>query len=644
MTPLFSFMFVLQLFGVFLASGVAFFLPGVFFLSGSRLSPRVRLLLAPYVGMALWGVAGYIFGLIQARWLLYPYCLIFGILGGVYVYSVKPAWYPFLRLLQRNLLLLSLLFIGVISQIVVVFFMGTLVNGSMVMCCGHVPDNTLFLAITSEVVKHFPPQDPGLAGVTLQNYHILGHVVVGNLIWMFNVPLLVTTYPFFSIFLSLGLGISAIGFSVIATLPRRYMYWLLFFLYFGADAVFLLVMMLQKQFLFYFSPMESGTTFLFNYPRAFSIIGLFIGLALLQHWLRHRRRSVALLCIIILASLIGYKAYTGVFVWAGMAGLFIWAVWKKDISTVLLAVSTVMLSRFVFAPSGTGESGLFWSGMWRIHDFFAMHELGLSHWLLARQIFVEHANYIRVWWLDGWMFVIFILVTFGTKLIGMVQNKHSIQRLPGGVHAFLIWALVSNSFVGLFFLQKPGGSISVNFLITSVIMFSLYASLSMAYVWSRLPHRVYLTASVLLIILTVPRAVHSVVKHVQQLGNGKVPIEHMQFYESVKRLTDKDALIFSVGLPVDYSYLYQSFLTDRSQYLVSSMYSPQARETQALREVELRVLQTSTDSAELTNIYHTNDITHVIVYRDASFPSRNNHHLYTTIVDTPCCTLYGVSN
>lgn len=641
MTPLFSFATILNLLWISIAFIFAFFLPGIALLQPVNISLSGRYLLAPYIGLVMWGVFGFIFSSLGARWLLYPYIILLSFKGFLYLIQANAIKLSF-KLTKHRIIVSGIIILGLLSQVFVVFFMGAIINGNMTMCCGHVPDNTLFLAITSEIVSNFPPQDPGLSGVKIVNYHFLGHLVVGNFIWAFNLPLILTTYQFFPFVLSLSLGVLTVCFSKFLKIKKIFTYWLLFFFYFGADAIFLLLLLMQKQSIFYFAAMESGTKFLFNYPRAFSIMGLLTGLILLLLWLQQRKMWLAFLCISVMASLIGYKAYTGVFVWSGMAGLVLWGLAKRDVKTIVIAILTVLISRFVFAPSGTGESGLFWSGMWRVHDFFAMRELGLSHWLLAREIYINHYNFLRVLLLDGWMMFIFITVTFGTKLLGIFQTRQSMSHFPSAVHAFLLLSLLSNTFVGLFFLQKPGGSISVNFLITVLIIFSFYTALHLTYCWSYLSKKLYIILSILIIAFTIPRTIYIVYESTTLLNKENISNEYLSFYEKVKSKTNKNDVIFPIGFPVHYGFLYQRYLTDRSQYLITSMYDDELRSLQQSREEELQILMTSSDQNILKDIFKKGKFTHLIYYHGANFPSKNDNVLYESLIVDECCSLLKI--
>ncbi len=568
MATTFTIEFFIHLFIFLFAMVFAFYIPGRFFLRHIEniQNQHVFHVLSFLTGMFLWGAASYIFGRLHIR-------------SGIVVYLIFfLAWFLFTkqkltisRLFRSvDIVALLIMLFGVITQVLGVWFMGILTSRGVIGCCGHVPDNILFLAITHELTQRFPPHEPGLFGVELYDYHYLSHLVIVEFVRIFRLPLVTTTYQFFSIVLSISLGLSAYVFAKAINANKTYLRCLLFFLYFGADAVFLFVLLLNTQFMFYFAAMESGAGFLFNYPRAFSIVGLFTGLSFLIFCIKERRFLLFIAGVFIFASLIHYKAYTGIFVWAGMVGVFLYSLFKRDMQLMAYAVATVLISIVLFMPKVKGESGgFFFSGLWRVHDFFAMPELGVSHWLLTREVFMQHHNMPRVWFLDSMMFCIFVVVTYGSKIIGIIQTRVSLRILSLSLLLFFLFSMISSFFVWMFYLQKVGGSTSVNFLITTVILMSIFASLAMTYVFHRFPPIVSSLLSLFIISITLPRTLYVTYENIAKLSYTFITHHEAEFYNDAQNVLSKNALILPIGYPFDYGQLYLSYMIHRPIYVLS---------------------------------------------------------------------------
>lgn len=608
----------------------AFYIPGRFFLRHVETirNQHVFHALSFLTGMFLWGAVSYLFGRLHIRNGIVVYLLFFLI----WFLFTKQKFNISQLFRSIDVVALLIMFFGALTQALGVWFMGILTSRGIIGCCGHVPDNILFLAITHELTKRFPPNEPGLFGVELYDYHYLSHLFIAEFIRVFRLPLVATTYQFFSIMLSISLGLSAYVFAKAINANKTFLRWLLFFLYFGADAVFLFVLLLNTQFMFYFAAMESGAGFLFNYPRAFSIVGLLTGLSLFILWMRERKLLLFLAGVFILASLIHYKAYTGIFVWAGMMGVFLYSLFKKDIKLMAYAMATVLISIILFMPTVKGESGgFFFSGLWRVHDFFAMPELGVSHWLLAREVFLQHYNMPRVWLLDGVMFCIFVIVTYGSKIVGIIQTRASLRALSPALVLFFLFSMTSSFFVGMFYLQKLGGSTSVNFLITTVIAMSVFASLTMTYVVQRFPVIVSTLLSLFIISITLPRTLYVTYENMTKLSHVFITYHEAEFYKHAQKILPKHAFVLPIGYPFDYGQLYIFYMIDRPLYVLSSLNSEEAEAEEMKRRAMMNDIQYLKEQG----------VTH-IVHRKSSETLLLKEDRLNTLIDEKCCALYEI--
>src|SRR3989344_910241 len=118
-----------------------------------------------------------------------------------------------------------------LGLVISVWLNGVLTLKGLYFCCGSIMDNILHLSITNQIAKNFPPFEPGMYGVNIQNYHYWGSLVIGELVRIFKLPLLATSYQYMTVFISLFLGISAVAFAGILKLKRAFTRFLFFFLY-----------------------------------------------------------------------------------------------------------------------------------------------------------------------------------------------------------------------------------------------------------------------------------------------------------------------------------------------------------------------------------------------------------------------------
>jgi len=559
----------------FVAIFIAFFIPGDLILRRLPLSLFQRFVIGIILGMVLWGWQGFVFGYLGFRYLSYLYLLT------VFILWVKTSKLrERLRLpekftsLKTNLILVVLVGIGSLIQITIVWFNGVAFNSSgLYFCCGNASDNLFHLALTNEITKHFPPFEPGMFGVLVRNYHYWSNLIVAELVRVFRLPLIATQFQYSTVFVSVFLGLSAIVFGQIIKLGKTFIVWLVLFLYFGGDLIFLLLFFLGKGLNFNMSSMEDGSKFLANPPRAFSIIVFFAGISLLILWIKKKDLRTGLLMALLLGSLIGFKVYTGIFALSGLAILGIYFLVKRNFRMLLPLIITLVISIIIYLPVNKGAGGLYLTGFWLFENFIVQPTLGLEHLELARRIFIEHRNWIRVFQSELIFFSLFVFSIFGSKLIGLLQSKKSLSLLPRELNIFLISGIIISAFTGFFFQQRSGGANTFNFLVSVFIFGSIYTSLACFYWLGRIKNRSLKWFFILLIILfTIPRVVVEWKNNINNILSHKgfiIENAELEGLDFLRKKTDRNSIVFvdNRKFPMSNTSPYISFLTDRPIFL-----------------------------------------------------------------------------
>lgn len=636
----FSPIFILQGFLFVFMIIICWYIPGLTIVRNIKLTFWNLHAAALLTGFSLWSAITVLFAYIGQRNLTYLYLTLFFLLFFVYK---KNFVHSFSLNKKVDVILLFILILGVVTQSSLVFFMNVSIGNNIVTCCGHIPDNHLFLAMTNELVQRFPPFEPGVYGAELKNYHYFSHLMIAEIIRLSHLPLSTTVYQFLPAVLSLLLGLSAIVFGTVLRLNNLYKRWLLFFMYFGADAVFLLVLLLGKSNPFILGSMENGITALYNLPKTFSYIILMTGLIWLILSVQKQKLLFSFITSIILALTIGHKAFTGIFVWSGMLGLFVLFVYRKYWILSIIPFITIFLGYFFQKTMISESGGFFYSGLWRVHDFFAMRELGLSEYLLARNIFISANNWIRVFFIDFVMFFIFILVTFGLKLIGFIQTKNSAQNIPLYMHVFFILGTIPSFILGMFFLHEKAGSITVNFLITIFFIMSFYAALSLAYAFTALKKKTYVFIIIIFVLLSSLRSVselyNAFIKQMPQ--STSFTKKDINLFTYIRDNTSSNSLILPLGYSITYEELYISYVTNRPIYVLGNYGGPEVKKILPHRESVIKKLDSEVSVDVAKKIMLDENINFILIPKQKEYP-----WLDSTIADrifsSTCCNLYSV--
>ncbi|MCL4390455.1 MAG: hypothetical protein M1484_00435 [Patescibacteria group bacterium] len=450
---------------------------------------------------------------------------------------------------------LAIIAFGVILQLSAVWFLGSSLNGGTFFCCRGVPDDIYHLALTNELVSHFPPQEPGESGVIVKNYHYLANLVMADFIRIFHLPLAASVYQYFAVLVSVLMGLTVIVIAQLLDLGNKITRWWLIFLYFNGDILYLLLFLRGKGLNFDVTIFDDATKLLAGPPRSFSLLLLFTGLALFVIWIKKRYLLSGILIAIIFGSLIGFKVYTGLFAMAGMAAIGAYYLFRRDWKMILPPLMVLCVSLAVYLPVNGLTGGLIFNGSYRFDDFISQPVFGLTN--------LELWEKAGAWYLEPLFFAAYLIFLYGTSLLALFQTRKTLRFLPRELNIFLLTATTVTAIVGLFFVQNIGGLNSVQFLISLYFVGALYAALAV----SRWP----LIIGLVVILLTLPRPLHEVWGNMQMLISRQgffVSADEMAALNYLKNQTPANAV---VALPPDLARqevsLYVSFLANRPLYV-----------------------------------------------------------------------------
>lgn len=501
---------------------LAYFIPPYVLLRRLKLDSLHLIGIGIPLGIALWAWQGYIFGYLGIRWASYIYIAVFLViyLRQINKIDIGSALGRTVKLISENKLLLAVFAIGVVAQNTTLWMTGVRRAGEIYFCCGNPSDNIWFLSIARELQRHFPPMQPGMSGVMLSNYHYWSNLVAADLSRVFGLPLVHTQFSYSGVLLSLMLGLSVISISRMLKLGRKYIFWLMFFLYFGGDAVFWLFAILGRGVNFSMSSLEDGSRFLSNLPRTYAIIVFLGGFGLWLQWMKQRSYYVGLLLALLIASLAGFKIYVAVFAAIALFSVAVTELAKGDRRLMGIFFFAGALSLLAYLPANSSAGGLIYTGFWRFENFIVQPSLNLGHLELARVVFAESKNYLRTYLYELLFFGLYVFATFGTKLLALIQTGKSIRQFPVSVHLFLIPAIVINFILGGFFQQKVGTANTYNFHVNVFVFGSFYAALAARYWTTRFSKPVNILITITILALTIPRFMYEIKQNTKNLRNN----------------------------------------------------------------------------------------------------------------------------
>jgi hypothetical protein len=635
MLSLSQFLFWVYFLLFFVAIFFAWYIPGSLFTRKLHLSLFPQTIISIGLGVVLWGWQGILFGYLGLRSLSYVYLLI---TLGIWIWQFwkeKPQLKK-ITLTKIDWILKAIVILGVIVQLTSVWFTGVPTAKGLYFCCGNTSDSLFHASLTQQIIETFPPFQPGMYGTIVHNYHYWSNLVIAELIRVFKLPILATQYQYSTFFLSIFLGLSVIAFCQIIKAKKTYTAWLLFFLYFGGDLAFLISFVFGHGLNFNMTSMEDGTKFLVNPPRAFSINLFFVGLSLLFLWLKKKNYSTGFLTALVFGSIIGFKVYTGLFVIAGLSALATFFLLRANFRMLPPIVSSILLSLLIYLPVNSNSGGIYFTGLWVFENFIVNKDLGLNNWELARVVYQQHGNWLRVTQYELIFTILFFIATFGTKLLGLIQTRKSLSLFPVQLHIFLLTGLAVSLFTGLFFQQSSGGANTFNFLVSLFIIGSLYTALAAMWLVEKFPKKITIIIICTILSLTLPRVTREWVENLKQLAiqNGKIiNNEELTAYQFIKEHTPVDTLLLvdtqKFSLSQDSPYV--SLLTQRKVFLsgtgILRSHNIDFRERSKTQEDILQINNAKIVQPLLKN----NKITYIITSAETKLPTEKKSKIFLIV-------------
>jgi hypothetical protein len=524
-----------------------FYIPGNIFIRPLVLSRLQQFVLSIVIGITLWSLQGIIFASLGMRFLSYLYILIFCVLWIKRTYKSFSLPKLNVQVLRQHVWLICIITLGTLIQLLSIWFTGVSTSQGLYFCCA-LPDSLFHIALTNELTHNFPPFEPGIHDMLLRNYHYLPNLINADITRMFQIPLLTIQYPLTTILFSLLLGLTAVVFAQLTKLPKAFTFWLLFFLYFSGNFLYILTFFTKGTVDFSFVFLEIATSLWISPPRVIAIVLFFAGLSFFLLWIKQKNIYAGLLMALIFGSLIGYKVYVGIFALSGLGIVALYYLFKRQFTMLIPPIFAVLISLALYLPVNSGAGGLVYTGTWRFENFIVQVPLGLSHLENARLVYLAHNNWLRVVQHEIIFALLYIVFVFGTITLGVFQTKKSLRLFPKELNFFLLTGIFTSAILGFFFIQKTGGANSVQFLISIQILGSIYAALACTYWINKFNTSLRILLISLVVLITIPSVTYATItnfSYIKNFGGILISKNELQAFEYLKRYAPPEKVILT---------------------------------------------------------------------------------------------------
>ncbi len=624
---LISWQWPLILLASFAAIWLCWYIPGSWFIRRFGIkSLSLHYVLATVLGMVLWTGQAFLFGWLDWRWSTYL------LVGASLIWVIKHYRSELMRLRQLGKSLFAtpwwlklLASIGTVVQLIPVFGTGTLRDGAAVFYGVNAYDGILHLAFIQNMVRAFPPEQPGAAGLLVTNYHYWSDLAVAELVRVWHLPIATLFFQVMPLFLSLLTATALYHLAMMWTQNKTVAGFALFFQYAAGDLGYAMYWLLHRTWFWDISAIDNGATQFVNMPHSFAKL-VFISLFITGwYWLKTNHRRWQFLTIFLGISLVGFKIYYA-FAFALGWGFLMMAKWidiaikiimenqKTQISRVRatlpslivdLATTAVIVGCMlaIFLPVNQSAGGLFFAALEWPKLFLSPSNLDFANWWARRAVYQADHNTIGLLALDGIAIVVGLLCVHGTRVLGFALHKGMIKKL--GLHylSFTWLPIVVLTVLGLFTLQESGTFNVFNFLVVTTIPLSLISAWWLADLWQR--HLILgKLAVIVVVLLTLPRVVFETGRYSQAYITNKyeqrVAPAELAAYEYMRRTIPDDALLQSSSANGwDLNAPYLAFFTGKRTYLTGVKMLESHNQPIANRQAAFKQAVTAKSAPEL---------------------------------------------
>ncbi len=631
--------------GVVFAIGFFFscYLPGAWWIRKLKLSAWEHLLLSAVLGIILWGVQGYVFGYLHLRWLSFVYTGFFMWASWPQLASEKKHLATIINRFRHikgaDWPVLAMLAVGMSIQLLQVVGSGLRYDQGVAFFRVNAHDGVLHLSFIEALIRQFPPAQPGAIGFPISNYHYWSDLVMAELARVWSLPVSHSFFQFWPVILTTLTGLAV--YLVVRNLggSKAAAWWSLFFFYFGTDALYLLALVFIHRWGFELSAIDNGATQFLNMPHSFAKLIFLTGLLPLTNWVKTHDRKWGVLSVAILAPVIGFKVYFGMFASAGFSLVVAWqllSTWIKQLRTMNLfsaAVKTLQQKHFhllllgvfalitlaIFLPPNKNAGGLFWSPLEWPKLFLGHQQLNVNEWWLRKQVYEEAGSIKGMIAVDTFAIAVGLICVFGTRLLGFLPNRTIYRQFPTEILMFLLPGTLLFTFLGLFTLQTSGLFNVFNFFAVACVPLALLSGWWISDLFESKKVALKILASVI-VLLTLPRiAYHAYDAISDQLAFKydeiftPAQLEAMYF---IRTRTSENSLVQShIKNKYDFDTPYLSYFTNRQTYLTGVGMMRSHNQPVENRVEDMETVFASTSSLELSNKLRDRDIDYLYLLK-----------------------------
>lgn len=454
------------------------------------------------------------------------------------------------KILKQPFLILFFI-LGIIGQLAVISPSGRSENGDLLFWSAHGHDSMWHIAVSNEIQRGFPLQNPVMAGEKLVNYHFFSDIVPAYLNKLLRIPNLTLYFWIMPLIYSFLLGLTAylagkeIGKSRLSGLFS--MFAVYFIGSFGYVVTLIRNGRIGGESLFWATQIQSSIG---NPPQILSDIFFLAFIYYLSRYLKGKLNStVPLMLFLVLTSIA--KVYAGMVILPAFALLAMYRLVrhrKFDLFIVALVSSLISLGLYLPLTKGAGQYLIF-EPLWFVRKLFSdPARIGINNFELITQYYqsltslkskIGFARY------DVLGLILLIIGNLGTRSLGFLVIPKFLRKNPQ-LGVFLLSCAAISLLIPTFFLQKGVATNTSQTFQYMLLIFGLFFALSLSDILSKTKRLgIKITFLVIISLLSIPTQLGLLHEFYSRPAYAKISQAEVQALSYFKNNTDKNAVILT---------------------------------------------------------------------------------------------------
>lgn len=598
------------------AAFVAFYIPGRVLLRENKdLSSLPLHTISVGIGIVLFGWQGILFGTLHIRWATYIYLLVF--LGFYILKKYYPQTFDF-SLKKFDRVSAGIITLGIFAQTISYVTTGWVIKQGVIIAAHNEGDHIWHAALVNELVKRYPPNEPGIAGVALKDYHYIFNLITADLIRVFHLPLFSTQFIGMYILGSVLYGLLIYILLKHFSSSRLFINLSLFFIFFAGNAAGWYMLLTAHTFDWNVSSLiVDATKFMdspaYGYAIIVGLTGIFLLLQKKLSWLQ------VVLIALCFGSSIEYKVYVGIALFAGFGCFAFYSLLRKNLKVISAFILAVVLGLSIFLPGTTRGGGLAFIPFDIPRDFINQVKLGHVDWQLRWVIFQDHHNTLRIIQYGLMMSGVYFLIQFGILLLGLVPFKSTV-RTYGSLLFFMYPAILISIVMGLLFYQRVGGANIWEFFLAGVPFLALLVGANIVGILEKRNTIVQYIVIGAVVLFTIPQWIISLSGYIHdeyfEPFHG-VSNAELASFNFLRNQTPQHSVVLVLGQMKYVAYASDiSFFANRDLYLSGEGVRQQKTSVILHREDVLHFLRTTTDQEVIARLLAKEHVDYLYVYNN----------------------------